>query len=84
MKKWRRYIRAALKMGLIWALAWFGAGMILVLIAGVDAADVPLPIAFAGFGFVAGAILSTGKVEEKELLEAAEEALGLTEGESSH
>lgn len=58
MKKWRRRIRAAIGMGLTWALAWFGAGMVLLLIVGVDAADVPFPLGFGMFGFFAGAIFS--------------------------
>jgi hypothetical protein len=58
MKKWLRRIRGAIGMGLTWAIAWFGAGVILLLIVGPDAADVPFPIGFALFGFLAGAIFS--------------------------
>lgn len=58
MKNWRRRIRGALGMGLTWALAWFGAGMVLLLIVGPDAADVPFPLGFGMFGFFAGVMFS--------------------------
>ena len=58
MKKWLRRIRGAVGMGLIWATAWFGAGLILLLIVGVGAADVPFPLFFALLGFLAGVIFS--------------------------
>jgi hypothetical protein len=45
-------------MGLTWALAWFGAGMILLLIVGPDAADVPFPLGFGFIGFLAGVTFS--------------------------
>jgi hypothetical protein len=45
-------------MGLAWALAWFGAGMVLLLIVGPDAADVPFPLGFGLLGFLAGATFS--------------------------
>ena len=45
-------------MGLTWALAWFGAGVALLLVVGVDAADVPFPLGFGLLGFFAGAIFS--------------------------
>jgi len=65
MKKWRRRIRGAIGMGLTWAIAWFGAGLILLLVVGVGAADVPFPIGFGMFGFLAGATFSAvlGMVE---------------------
>jgi hypothetical protein len=52
-------------MGFTWALAWFGAGMVLLLIVGPDAADVPFPLGFGMFGFLAGATFSVvvGMVE---------------------
>ena len=31
MKKWLRRIRGAIGIGLTWAAAWFGAGMIMLL-----------------------------------------------------
>lgn len=62
MKTWRRRIRGAIKMGLTWAAAWFGAGMImllgLLLLTGSTGADVPYPIGFGIFGFFAGVTFS--------------------------
>lgn len=58
MGRWRRRIRGAMGMGLAWAVAWFGAGMILLLIVGLDAADVPFPLGFGLLGFLAGATFS--------------------------
>jgi len=61
MKKWVRRIRGAVGMGLTWAAAWFGAGMIILLgllVAGIPGADVPFPLGFGAFGFVAGVIFS--------------------------
>ncbi len=58
MKKWLRRIRGAIGMGLTWAIAWFGAGMVLLLIVGVGAADVPFPLGFGMLGFFAGATFS--------------------------
>lgn len=58
MKKWLQRIRAAIGMGLTWAAAWFGAGIILLLIVGPGAADVPFPLFFALLGFLAGLTFS--------------------------
>lgn len=62
MKNWLRRIRGAIGMGLIWALAWFGAGMALLLglllVTGSSGADVPFPLGFGAFGFVAGVTFS--------------------------
>ena len=58
MNSWQRGIRKAVGMGLIWAAAWFGAGMILLVIVGLDAADVPFPIGFGLLGFLAGVTFS--------------------------
>lgn len=58
MEKWLRRIRGAVGMGLTWAVAWFGAGLILLLIVGVGAADVPFPLFFALLGFLAGVTFS--------------------------
>ena len=62
MKKWLRRIRGAIGMGLTWAVAWFGAGMImllgLLLVPGSTGADVPYPLGFGAFGFVAGVTFS--------------------------
>jgi len=51
-------MRGAIGMGLTWAFAWFGAGMILLLIVGPDAADVPFPLGFGALGFLAGVTFS--------------------------
>ncbi len=53
-----RRIRGAIKMGLTWGFAWFAAGMVLLLIVGPDAADVPFPLGFGFLGFVAGVTFS--------------------------
>jgi hypothetical protein len=58
MRKWLRRIRGAIGMGLTWAAAWFGAGLILLLTVGVGAADVPFPLFFALLGFLAGVTFS--------------------------
>jgi len=58
MSKWLRRIRGAVGMGLAWAMAWFAAGMVLLLIVGPDAADVPFPLGFGLLGFLAGATFS--------------------------
>jgi len=58
MKNWLRRIRGAVGMGLIWAIAWFGAGVALLLVVGVDAADVPFPLGFGLLGFLAGITFS--------------------------
>lgn len=71
MKKWLRRIRGALGMGLTWAAAWFGAGMALLLVVGVDAADVPFPLGFGAIGFLAGVTFSgvLGLVEGRRRLD---------------
>lgn len=58
MRRWIRRIRGAIGMGLTWAAAWFGAGMLLLLVVGPDAADVPFPIGFGFLGFLAGVSFS--------------------------
>lgn len=58
MNKWLRRIRGAVGMGLVWAAAWFGAGIMLLLVVGPDAVDVPFPLGFGLFGFLAGATFS--------------------------
>lgn len=67
MGQWVRRIRAAIGMGLIWAFGWFGAGLLLLLVVGLDAADVPFPLGFAALGFLAGATFSVvlGIVERR-------------------
>jgi hypothetical protein len=58
MTKWLRRLRGAIGMGLTWAVAWFGAGLILLLIVGTGAADVPFPLFFGFLGFLAGVTFS--------------------------
>jgi hypothetical protein len=58
MNRWLRRIRGAIGMGLTWAFAWFGAGMILLLVVGFGAADVPFPLGFGFLGFLAGITFS--------------------------
>lgn len=58
MKKWLRKLRGALGLGVTWGLAWFAAGMVLLLIVGPDAADVPFPLGFGLLGFLAGMTFS--------------------------
>ena len=58
MKKWLRRIRGAIGMGLAWAIAWFGAGVLLLMVVGFGAADVPFPLGFGMLGFFAGATFS--------------------------
>jgi hypothetical protein len=62
MKQWLRRVRGAIGMGLAWAAAWFGAGMLLLLalllVTGSTGADVPYPLGFGAFGFVAGVMFS--------------------------
>lgn len=55
---WGRRIRAAIGMGLTWAAAWFAAGLGLLLVVGLGAADVPFPLFFGLLGFLAGATFS--------------------------
>ena len=61
MKKWLRRIRGAIGMGLTWAAAWGGAGMIVTLgflLRTGSRPDAPFPLMFGGAGFVAGLIFS--------------------------
>lgn len=57
MQQWRRRIRAAIGMGLAWAVAWSAVGALLARLPGVDT-DLPLPLLFAPLGFVSGIIFS--------------------------
>lgn len=58
MKKWLRKLRGAIGIGLAWAFTWFSAGMVLLLIVGLGAADVPFPLFFGLLGFLAGLTFS--------------------------
>ncbi len=57
MKKWGRRIRGAIGMGLTWAAAWFGAGVLLARVPGFNS-DLPFALLFAPLGFVTGIIFS--------------------------
>ena len=56
MRKWLRRIRGAIGIGLTWALAWFGAGLLLLVVG--FRADVSFPLFFALLGFLAGVTFS--------------------------
>jgi hypothetical protein len=58
MRKWLRKLRGAIGVGFAWGLAWFLAGMALLLVVGPDAADVPFPVGFGALGFLAGVTFS--------------------------
>ena len=58
MKQLLRRVRGAVGIGLTWAAAWFGAGMVLLLVVGFGAADVPFPLFFGLLGFLAGTAFS--------------------------
>ena len=58
MKNWMRRIRAAVGVGVVWGVAWLGVGLVLLLIVGFGAADVPFPLFFGFLGFLAGATFS--------------------------
>ena len=58
METWLRRLRGALGMAVLWGLAWFAGGIVLLLIVGLDAADVPFPLGFGVLGFLAGALFS--------------------------
>lgn len=58
MRPWVRRVRAAVRVGLLWAAAWFAVGMVMLAIIGPDAADVPFPLGFGLLGLLAGATFS--------------------------
>jgi len=53
MREWGRRIRGAIGMGLTWAAACFALGTLPRWVFGVET-DVPIPLVFGVFGFVAG------------------------------
>ncbi len=71
MARWKRRIRGALGMGLVWGVAWLGAGLVLLAIVGPDAADVPFPLGFGALGFLAGVAFSgvLGLIEGRRTFE---------------
>ena len=61
MKKWLRRIRGMVGMGVIWGVAWFSAGLLMLLaifLVGAPGADVPFPLGFGLLGFCAGVTFS--------------------------
>ena len=58
MSRWLRRVRGAIGIGIAWGLAWLAAGLVLLAIVGLDAADVPFPLFFGLLGFIAGVIFS--------------------------
>ena len=58
-QKQRSAVSSALGTGLAWGGTWLGAGLVLLLIVGPDAADVPFPLGFGLLGFLAGLVFST-------------------------
>ena len=58
MNSWIRRLRGAVGIGIAWGLAWLAAGLVLLAIVGVGAADVPFPLFFGLLGFIAGVIFS--------------------------
>lgn len=57
MGKWLRRIRGAIGMGFIWAVALSAVGSVPRWVFGVET-DVPIPLVFGVFGFVAGVTFS--------------------------
>lgn len=74
MTPWLRRIRGAIGIGLTWAVAWGGAGTILMLtmlLATGNRPDPPFPLMFSAFGFVAGIVFTgvIGLVEDPRRLD---------------
>ena len=57
MRKWLRRIRGAIGMGFTWAAALFAVGSVPRWVFGVQT-DVPIPLVFGVFGFIAGVTFS--------------------------
>src|ERR1700704_4633224 len=57
MGKWLRRIRGAIGIGLTWAAALFAVGSVPRWVFGVNT-DVPIPLVFGVFGFIAGVTFS--------------------------
>jgi hypothetical protein len=58
MHRWRRRLRGALGIGLLWSVAWLAAGLVMLVIVGFGAADVPFPLFWALLGFLGGVAFS--------------------------
>ena len=57
MRKWLQRIRGAIGLGVTWGAAWFAAGLVPRWVFGFNA-DVPFPLVFGVFGFLAGITFS--------------------------
>ena len=57
MKKWLRRVRGAIGLGLTWAAACSAAGLVPRWVFGINT-DVPIPLVFGVFGFIAGTTFS--------------------------
>ena len=57
MRNMVQRIRGAIGMGVIWGVAWSGAGFLLAVATGFKA-DAPFPLIFGVLGFIAGVIFS--------------------------
>lgn len=55
MSGFGKVAKAAMGIGFTWGLAWLAAGLVLLAIVGLDAADVPFPLVFGFLGFLCGA-----------------------------
>lgn len=61
MTRWLKRVRGAIGIGLTWAVAWSGAGSIVVLgflLETGSRPDPPFPLMFGAFGFIAGVTFS--------------------------
>ena len=57
MQKWLRRVRGAIGMGFTWAAALFAVGTVPRWVFGINT-DVPIPLVFGVFGFIAGVTFS--------------------------
>jgi len=57
MRKWLQRIRGAIGLGFTWGAVWFAAGLVPRWVFGFNA-DVPFPLVFGVFGFLAGITFS--------------------------
>lgn len=57
MRKWMRYLRGAIGMGVTWAAALAVVGFVPRWVLGFES-DLPFPLLFGGLGFIAGVMFS--------------------------